>query len=120
MENMLRWWPRLRTRVFTLLLLKQFNSIGKGARVAPPFRYANLHQVSLGEGAIIHRDCWIHVVDSPGADKSVKLLIGSHAGIGMGATIAAAQQVVIEENVLLARNVYIADHAHAYEDVSRP
>lgn len=119
MENTLRWCSKVKTRVFTLLLSKRFHSIGKGARVTPPFRCANLHQISLGVGAIIHRDCWIHVVGGLGSDESLKLVIGSHAGIGMGATISAAQQIVIEENVLLARNVYIADHAHAYDDVSR-
>ena len=53
-------------------------------------------------------------------DDSVKLVIGAHTGIGMGATISAAQQVTIGEYVLLARNVYISDHAHAFEDVKVP
>lgn len=48
------------------------------------------------------------------------MIIESHAGIGMGATISAAEQVIIEEYVLLARNVYISDHSHAFEDVTVP
>jgi acetyltransferase-like isoleucine patch superfamily enzyme len=38
----------------------------------------------------------------------------------MGATISAACKVVIGEYVLLARNVYISDHAHAYENIEAP
>ena len=38
----------------------------------------------------------------------------------MDATISAAKQIVIGESVLLARNVYISDHGHAFDDVSRP
>ena len=38
----------------------------------------------------------------------------------MGSHISAAQQVVIGEHVLLAPNVYISDHAHAYENVDVP
>jgi acetyltransferase-like isoleucine patch superfamily enzyme len=75
--------------------------------------------MSLGEAVIIHRDCWITIA-AGSRPKGIKLIIGSHCGIGMGATIAAAQQVVLGEHVLLARNVYIADHGHAFSDPSRP
>ena len=47
-------------------------------------------------------------------------MIKDYAGIGMGATISVAQQVVIEEHVLLARNVYISDNRHAFERVTDP
>jgi acetyltransferase-like isoleucine patch superfamily enzyme len=38
----------------------------------------------------------------------------------MGATISAASRILIDEYVLLARNVYISDHGHAYEEVDTP
>jgi acetyltransferase-like isoleucine patch superfamily enzyme len=113
-------WSRIVTRLYTRLLSSQFKEIGPGARVSPPFRYHGLNQISLGEKVMIHRDCWIQVVGGPGDDESSKIVIKAHAGIGMGSTISAAQQVVIEEYVLLARNVYISDHAHAYENLDVP
>jgi acetyltransferase-like isoleucine patch superfamily enzyme len=69
---------------------------------------------------MIHRDCWIQVLNGREDEKSTKLVIKSHAGIGMGTTISAAQKVVIEEYALLARNIYISDHAHAFTDVTIP
>jgi acetyltransferase-like isoleucine patch superfamily enzyme len=69
---------------------------------------------------MIHSNCWIHVIAGHGDSTAPKINIESHAGIGMGATISAAQQVTIGEYALLARNVYISDHAHAFEDVERP
>ena len=107
-------------RLFTFLLSSQFKDIGAGCRIVPPFRYSGLSGISLGEGVIIHRDCWIHIVEGCGIGESPEIIIKPHAGIGMGATIAAARQVVIGEHVLLARNVYISDHAHAYEDIEVP
>jgi acetyltransferase-like isoleucine patch superfamily enzyme len=118
-ERVVRWYPRIRARLFTILLSSQFQQIGAGSRVVPPFRFAQLHQISLGENVIIHADCWITGLGDP-SEKGVKLSIGSHAGIGMGATIMAARQVVIGEYVVLARNVYISDHAHAFKDVTIP
>jgi acetyltransferase-like isoleucine patch superfamily enzyme len=119
MEAMMHACSRLRTRLFTFLLASQFQHIGTGSRIVPPFRYAQLHQISLGDYVIIHAGGWITAVSDPDY-KGVKLSVGSHTGIGMGATIAAAKQVVIGENVLLARNVYIADHSHAFKDITIP
>jgi acetyltransferase-like isoleucine patch superfamily enzyme len=51
---------------------------------------------------------------------SPKLVVGSDTGIGMGCTISAAQEVSLGKHVVLARNVYISDHGHAFEDVNRP
>jgi lipopolysaccharide O-acetyltransferase len=106
--------------LYTLLLASQFKEFGAGSRIVPPFRYYGLNQISVGEKVIINRDCWIQALGSCENDESSKIVIQAHAGIGMGATISAAQQVTIGEYVLLARNVYISDHAHAYENLDAP
>lgn len=119
-EQALHLWSRLRTRLFTLLLSSQFKKFGAGSRIAPPFRFYGLNEMSLGERVMINRDCWIQTISDPGDAYSPKLVIKSHAGIGMGAQISASRQVVIEEYVLLARNVYISDHAHAFQNTDVP
>ena len=96
-----------------------FAEFGRSSRVMPPFHFDNLAQVRLGRSVRINPDCWILTVRRPGDDGSVKLDIGSNSGIGMGATISAAKSVVLGDHVLLARNVYISDHGHAYADISR-
>jgi acetyltransferase-like isoleucine patch superfamily enzyme len=118
-ERMMHVWSRLRTRLFSSLIGGQFCEFGTGARIAPPFRFYGCHRMRLGEKVQIERNCWIQTI-GPAGDDSVKLVIGAHTGIGMGATISAAQQVTIGEYVLLARNVYISDHAHAFEDIKVP
>ena len=118
-ERTLHFWTKLRTRLFTLLLSRQFAEFGRGARVAPPFRFYGLDEMSLGEGVMNNAGCWLQTIPGPGATGS-KLIIRAHAGIGMGAHISAAKQVVIGEHVILARNVYISDHAHAFENIKIP
>jgi lipopolysaccharide O-acetyltransferase len=119
-EVMLYWCSRIRTRLFTLLLSSQFKEAGSGSRVSPPFRFHGLNEIVLGQGAQIERDCWIQTVPDDGQHNEAKLVIGPYAGIGMGASISAARKVVIGEHVLLARNVYISDHNHAFEDIGVP
>jgi acetyltransferase-like isoleucine patch superfamily enzyme len=119
-ERLLHWATKIRTRLFTLVIFSAFKEFGAGSRISPPFRFYGLNWISLGENVMVHGDCWIQVVPGHGDGKGARLTIKSHAGIGMGAHISAARQVVIEEYVLLGRNVFISDHAHAYEDVVLP
>jgi lipopolysaccharide O-acetyltransferase len=119
-ERMLDLCSRIRTRLFTLLLSTQFKEAGSGSRISPPFRCHGLNQIVLGKGAQIERDCWIQTILDGRQDNEAKLVIGPYAGIGMGASISAACKVVIGEHVLLGRNVYISDHAHAFENIQVP
>jgi acetyltransferase-like isoleucine patch superfamily enzyme len=119
-ESIIHLCGRLRTRLYTLLIASQFREFGVGSRISPPFRFYGLSRMNVGEDVIVHRDCWIQSPLGHGDEKSAKLIIKSHAGIGMGAHISAARQIIIGEYVLLARNVYISDHAHAFEDINAP
>jgi acetyltransferase-like isoleucine patch superfamily enzyme len=111
---------RLRTRLYTHLLAKNFNQFGKGARVSPPFRFYGLDQMQLGERVYIGPDCWIHAVNEELNDRRVKIVMEADVGIGMGATISAAQRIQIGARTITARNVYISDHSHAFADVNIP
>jgi acetyltransferase-like isoleucine patch superfamily enzyme len=76
--------------------------------------------MALGESVMINRDCWLQTIPGSGDTDSPKLVIKSHTGIGMGSHISAAKHVLLEEYVLLGRNVYISDHAHAFEEIDLP
>lgn len=119
-ERMLHLSGRLRTRLFTALVAGQFREFGAGSRVNPPFRFYGLHRMRFDESVQVERDCWIQTIGKNSDDNEVKLIVGAHTGIGMGASISAAARITIGAHVLLARNVYISDHAHAYEDIRVP
>jgi acetyltransferase-like isoleucine patch superfamily enzyme len=110
---------RLKNLSFTFVARKMFREFGSESRVCPPFRFAGLDQISVGCKVVINRDCWIGVVTKGDKSSPAKLVISDHAAIGMGSTISAAMSVILEDDVLLARNVYISDHGHAFEDVSK-
>jgi acetyltransferase-like isoleucine patch superfamily enzyme len=73
--------------------------------------------MELHAGVHIERDCWFVALDSEPQDDRTKIVIHRGAKIGMGATISAICRVEIGEETLLARNVYISDHTHGYEQV---
>lgn len=109
---------RLRARIHTTLLSRELGSRGSGTVICPPLRFANLRFIHLGNDVTINRDCWIHVLTPNPGEPAPQLRIGDRSSIGMGATISAAQEVVLGRRVVLARNVYISDHRHAYEDAA--
>jgi len=114
-------YVKLSARLFSLLIAPCFYRFGRKSRVAAPFRFKNLNKVSVGQGVNINKFCWIHTLKSNYSDeKDVLLSIGNGAAIGMNSTISAACAVTIGDNVFTARNVYISDHGHAYEDISIP
>jgi len=119
-EGLLLRCSRIQTRLFTILLSTQFKEVGSGSRISPPFRCYGLNQVVLGKDVHIERDCWIQTIPDDKQDNGAKLIIGHSVGIGMGASLSAACKVVIGEHVLFARNVYISDHSHAFEDIEVP
>ena len=119
-EAMMHLQRRLRTRLFTMLLSSQFREFGPGSRIEPPFTFLGLNQMSVSDRVYIHRDCWIHVVAGYADEKSVKITLKSHASIGKRTAIAAAQQVVIGEYVLIGSNCLVSDQSHAFKDLDRP
>jgi acetyltransferase-like isoleucine patch superfamily enzyme len=63
---------------------------------------------------------WIHAINHREEPSSPKIVIKAHTSIGMGVTISAVRRIVLEAHVLLARNVYISDHGHGFEDINTP
>lgn len=113
-------FARVWNAIFTRLQAGDFHSFGQGASIARPFRGSNLRHMSIGPRVVINRDCWLQVIEPTAQVNQPILKIGADSGIGMGATISAARSVVLGEHVLLARNVFISDHGHAFEDVTVP
>ena len=117
-ETVFHLWGRIKSKVYTKFLSSCFFSIGAKTKIIPPIRFNNLSQVQLGNGVTIHSNCWIQVLNNGKEECSPKLIIKDYTSIGMDATISAAKMILIEEHVLLARNVYISDHEHEFRDIS--
>jgi acetyltransferase-like isoleucine patch superfamily enzyme len=97
-----------------------FASTGQGVK----FHYASeisrkvATRISLGNQIEIGRHAWI-TCGAEGPHQQ-KILIGDNCRIGPCCTISSKNSIQLEQGVALAPDVLIQDHAHAYEDVSRP
>jgi len=82
-------------------------------------RLSGEDRIEIGDGVFIGANSWLQALPD-GENTSTALYVGSGTSIEGGCVISAVRRVIIENEVLLARNVYISDHTHNYEDKDRP
>jgi acetyltransferase-like isoleucine patch superfamily enzyme len=113
---------RLRRRVeakgFSLLSGGSFASYGRRSVIEPPIRLSGEGRIAVGSDVFVGAGSWFQVL----ADNSqgVAIAIGDGTSIAGNCVISAAVFVGVGCDVLIARNVYISDHMHAFERTSEP
>ena len=109
-----RFFGRAVSKTFCLLAAGGFARFGRRSFLALPIRLSGESRIAIGDGVYIGSDCWLQTIGD-GAD--VALEIGDGTSIVGHCVLSAASSVRLGAKVLLARNVYISDHMHAYADV---
>lgn len=114
-----RFSVRLKSKAFSLLSAGAFAHFGKRTVLGTPIRLSGEKRISIGDGVFVGAGCWLQAIPD-GENQSVAIAIGSGTSIAGNCVISAVRQVVLEESVLLARNVYISDHIHKYSQIGEP
>jgi acetyltransferase-like isoleucine patch superfamily enzyme len=106
-------------KIFSLLASGAFNEFGKGTILTSPIRLSGERRIAIGENVYIGAGSWLQALPD-GENKSPSLRIGSRTSMAGYCVLSAVRSVVLEDDVLLARNVYISDHIHKYSDTDIP
>lgn len=114
-----RAYGRLTAKCFSILAAGAFAHFGKRSTIVPPVRLSGEGRIAIGDGVFIGSGSWLQTLPD-GESQSIALSIGSGTSIAGGCVLSAVRQVVLEEDVLLARNVYISDHIHKYSRMDLP
>ena len=108
---------RARRRAFAWLAAGGFASFGAGSVLETPVRILGESRIAIGSDVFVGPDCWFQTLDVGGSD--VALVIGDGVNIAGSCVISAVADIRIGDRVLMARNVYISDHIHGYDDTKR-
>jgi acetyltransferase-like isoleucine patch superfamily enzyme len=76
-------------------------------------------RISIGADVVLLEGSWLAVYPQAGLPPP-QLTIGNRTRIGRGAHIACIGSVTIEESVLTADSIYIADTMHGHDDPEMP
>jgi acetyltransferase-like isoleucine patch superfamily enzyme len=102
---------------FSLASAGAFASFGARSVLQPPIRIKGERRIAIGSDVFVGAGSWLQAIPGPGPD--VAITIGDGTSIAGGCVLSATAGVTLGRKVLLARNVYIADHAHAFDDPAR-
>jgi carbonic anhydrase/acetyltransferase-like protein (isoleucine patch superfamily) len=109
-----RFAVRARAKAFSKLSARGFASFGRGSLLEPPLRLAGEHRISVGDEVFLAAGSWLQVLDSE--DEGVAIEIGDGTSFAGGCVLSAVRSIRLGKRVLFARNVYVADHMHAFEN----
>jgi carbonic anhydrase/acetyltransferase-like protein (isoleucine patch superfamily) len=110
---------RLSCKCFSFLISGAFASFGKKTTLMYPLRLSGERRIAIGDRVFIGSGSWLQTLPDD-HNQSIAIRIGSGTSIAGACVISAVRSVVLEENVLLARNVYISDHIHKYTQANTP
>ena len=111
-----RFAKRAWGKSFSLLASGAFASFGSRSVLQPPIRLSGEGRISIGNDVYVGAGSWLQVL-GPGDD--VALEIGDGTSIVGDCVLSAVCSLTLGRKVLIARNVYIADHSHAFQDPFR-
>ena len=114
----LHWFARRAwRRTFSTLAAGAFATFGRGSVLEPPVRLEGHWRIAIGRNVFVGPGSCLQALEEGAAP--VALEIGDDTNIAGTCVLSAVEHVRLGRGVLLARNVYIADHAHAFEDTER-
>jgi acetyltransferase-like isoleucine patch superfamily enzyme len=90
-----------------------FAGFGRNTVIQLPVRLYGERKIKLGSDVFIGADSWLQALGEG------ELEIGDGTSFAGGCVVSAATSVRLGEKVLVARNVYVSDHMHAYADSQR-
>jgi acetyltransferase-like isoleucine patch superfamily enzyme len=107
---------RVRRRSFSWAAGGAFAAFGAGTALEPPIRLSGVERMAVGRDVFVGPGCWFQTLPEGGTDVALEL--GDGVRIAGSCVLSAVAHVRLGRKVLLARNVYISDHIHAYEDTT--
>lgn len=106
------------SKMFSLFVAGAFYQWGRNSVAEPPLRVNGEQFISVSSGVYLGAGCWLNA-NPIGTDGGPIILIGEGCNFTGYCVVSAVSMVRIGREVLVARNVYIADHDHSCADTSR-
>ena len=122
-EDPLDLVPRGLTKLYSIWVSLSYPFASKGRNLS--FHYTSqlnrqrATRISLGNSVSLRRCAWLNpAVDEVTGDPVI--VIEDNCALGPNSVISAKNLIYIERDVLIAGEVLIMDHNHAYEDITVP
>lgn len=114
----MRYLKRIVYTLYYLANVGRFRYLSFKSIVYPTVRVQGGKFISIHGRTVVQRYGWLlaYKID----DVAPEIIIGNGCAIGDFCHITAVRRLEIEDDVLIANNVYISDNAHDFRDVTIP
>ena len=104
----------LRSRVMAPYWKRRFHHFGEGAIVHKPAWVYGPQQMSIGAHSLVLQGTWLSVESQAWDTRAPTLSIGRRVGIRPYCMISAAEEIVIEDDVIIAAYSSVIDSDHTF------
>ena len=117
-EQLVRHWSK---RAQRLRWRQTFGSFGAGSYLGSPAQLTNPRRIHIGDLVYIRSGARLDAIDEwQGRTYDPRIELGRGTVAEERLQITCIQSVTIGSEVLIAANVYITDHSHAFDDPRVP
>lgn len=82
-----------------------------------PIRLEGERWIAIGDDVTVGPNCWLRAAPGGGGVAGAPILsLGAGTSIVGSCVFSAVESIRVGERVLFARNVYVADHTHAFSE----
>lgn len=103
---------RARAKALSLSVAGSFAEFGARTVIQPPIRVSGERRIALGNDVFIGSNSWLQALAHDDPEPAIR--IGDGTSVAGQLVVSALGSIVLGQRVLVARNVYIADHAHEH------
>jgi acetyltransferase-like isoleucine patch superfamily enzyme/acyl carrier protein len=109
---------RARGKLFSLRVAGGFAAFGSHTVLQLPIRLSGESRMAIGSDVFVGSGSWLQALDE--GESPVAIEIGDGTSVAGLCILSAVESIRIGRRVSFARNVYVADHAHAYDRSTAP
>jgi acetyltransferase-like isoleucine patch superfamily enzyme len=123
LEDPLSLVPRIATKLHSLWLTWTYPFVSVGSKFSIhhscELKRSVSNHIKIGNSVLLTRDVWLNVPFVPNRAEPV-IILDDNVQIGRRCQISGKNRIHFERNAILASDVLVMDHNHAYEDVNVP
>ncbi|WP_229753424.1 glycosyltransferase [Paenibacillus segetis] len=96
-----------------------FHQLGRHCQIDPTCDFFATEGVAIEDRVKLQKDCWV-MLPYNNYHGEPRIRIGTGSDIGRRCNLSAVSHISIGREVIIAPNVHIKDHNHAYQNVNIP
>lgn len=99
---------------------KRFLFLGENVLISDNVAITDISKTWIGNSVLLNTNSLLGISDQGNNIQKLRIKIGDRSYIGRNNTLESFNQIILEEDVMIAANVYLSDSQHEYRNAYIP